>query len=195
MNITFSQAITKENWTNFNKKYYNYKFKKRKRLLFTLGVLSVLFLLFSLFNIWRIFQQPVNMFFEINLHNLLLYCPIYFWASMIFLLLAIEFFVLYRFQLDFMMKRFLRNPKNASIFIDRHYTITDETIEITSEFTSSVYAWPSFIEVVETDVAIGLFINSSTVLLILKQNLMSYQLEQLQSAIYKHLSAHYIYLD
>lgn len=192
MNIQFSQTISKENWTHFNRQFLNYKYKKRLRIFFSLGVISILFLFSSLFSIWSFFQQPAYFYLDMNFRTVLTYCPLYFFSAFLFLIVAIEFFVLYRFQFDFIIKKALRNPKNASNFIQKNYTITDDQLEVTSEFVSSTFQWSSFIEVLETDSEIGLFINSSNVVLILKQDLMHDQLEQLKAVLSQKLGANYV---
>ncbi|WP_430601958.1 hypothetical protein IGJ02_002132 [Enterococcus sp. DIV0724b] len=183
LKLKLTQTLTQNSWLEFNKIYMKNKYKHRRYLLLSLSITSFFLFIISIYLIWKFFQQDTFKFISINLADILHYCPIFFYSALLFLVIGLELLLIYYKEIDFRLKKSLKDPSNKSFFIEKEFIITDESVEVRTQLSVSTYEWSSFIRCIETNDFIALQLNSTSVLLIQKRELQQEELSQLQQII------------
>ncbi|WP_249921810.1 hypothetical protein A5821_000124 [Enterococcus sp. 7F3_DIV0205] len=183
MELKLTQTLTENSWLEFNRMYMKKKYKHRRYLLVSLSIISFFLSINSIYLIWKFFQQDTFKFMSISLADILHYCPIFFYSSLLFLLIGVELLIIYYKEIDFRLKKSLKDPSNKSFFIKKDFIITDEAVEVRTPLSVSTYEWSVFIRCIETNDFIVLQLNSMSVLLIQKKELQQEELSKLKQII------------
>ncbi|ALS01199.1 hypothetical protein ATZ33_07395 [Enterococcus silesiacus] len=194
MVLRFTQTLTQENWLNFNKIYMKEKNKRRRYLLLSISIISFCMFFYSIYRIWTFFQKDSFSFLSISFTQIIHYCPIDFYSALLFFIVGIELWLIYYKEIDFRIKKMLKNSSNRSFFVEKEFIITNEKIEVTTQLSTSTYEWPIFINCIETNNDLALFLNSSSILLISKKELSQEQLFQLKQLITEKMADSYEFL-
>lgn len=166
MELKLTQTLTENSWLEFNRMYMKKKYKHRRYLLVSLSIISFFLSINSIYLIWKFFQQDTFKFMSISLADILHYCPIFFYSSLLFLLIGVELLIIYYKEIDFRLKKSLKDPSNKSFFIKKDFIITDEAVEVRTPLSVSTYEWSVFVRCIETNDFIVLQLNSMSVLFI-----------------------------
>ncbi|EOL43634.1 YcxB family protein [Enterococcus caccae] len=191
MDLKFTQTLTQHSWLAFNKIYMKKKYKRRRFLLVTLSIISFFLSLISIYLIWTFFQQDSFTFTSVNLADILHYCPLYFYSGLLFLIVGIELFLIYYKEIDFRLKKSLKDPSNSSFFVEKVFMISSEAVKVNTKLSVSTYEWSIFTTCIETSAFIALQLNSFSVLLIQKEELSQEQLSKLKQIITEKMADSY----
>lgn len=171
MNVEFRSLITAKNWIEFNKIYFNFINKEKRKFVF--GGLIIMGVI-SLSLIYRLVKTSST---ADDYRELVLLFLIY---GVITLLLTYKIM----FSLNKKIIRAMKHPDNAKMFEAKEYIFTDSVIRVISKESWSEFTWDNVVRIVETQQFIGIFLNATGCFLFDKSSISKEQILNLEEIIH-----------